>query len=69
MKDGKAYDPVSGAELALPEGAEDVINNNQMRGELDAALASIKLFSRRTRRCAPKPSRRCRSSPTKPSCR
>ena len=29
----------------MPEAAEDVINNNQMRGELDAALASIKLFS------------------------
>jgi urea transport system permease protein len=45
MKDGKGYDPVTGAELAVPEAAEDVINNNQMRGELDAALASIKLFS------------------------
>ncbi len=45
MKDGKAVDPVTGSELALPEGAEDVINNNQMRGELDAALASIKLFA------------------------
>ncbi|HEY6087258.1 MAG TPA: urea ABC transporter permease subunit UrtB [Burkholderiaceae bacterium] len=45
MKDGKGHDPVSGAELAVPEAAEDVINNNQMRGELDAALATIKLFS------------------------
>jgi urea transport system permease protein len=45
MKDGKGYDPVTGAALAVPEAAEDVINNNQMRGELDAALASIKLFS------------------------
>ena len=45
MKDGKGHDPVSGAEVAVPETAEDVINNNQMRGELDAALASIKLFS------------------------
>jgi len=45
MKDGKGYDPVTGAEVAVPEAAEDVINNNQMRGELDAALASIKLFS------------------------
>jgi len=45
VRDGKGYDPVTGAEVALPEAAEDVINNNQMRGELDAALASIKLFS------------------------
>ena len=45
IKEGKGYDPVSGVELAVPDTAEDVINNNQMRGELDAALASIKLFS------------------------
>ena len=45
MKDGKGFDPVSGAEVAVPDTAEDVINNNQMRGELDTALASIKLFS------------------------
>jgi urea transport system permease protein len=45
MKDGRGYDPLSGAEVVVPVGAEDVINNNQMRGELDVALASIKLFS------------------------
>ena len=45
MKDGKGFDPVSGAAVAVPEAAEDVINNNEMRSELDAALASIKLFS------------------------
>ena len=45
IKDGKGFDPVSGAEVPVPEAAEDVINNNQMRGELDAALASIMLFS------------------------
>jgi urea transport system permease protein len=45
MKDDKGYDPVTGAELAVPEEAEDIINNNEMRSELDAALASIKLFS------------------------
>ncbi len=45
IKDGKGHDPVTGAERAVPETAVDVINNNQMRGELDAALASIKLFS------------------------
>ncbi len=46
VRGGKGFDPVSGAELALPEVAEDVINNNRMRGELDSALATLKLFSR-----------------------
>ena len=45
IKNGKGYDPVTGSELAVPEAAEDVINSNQMRSELDVALASIKLFS------------------------
>ncbi|HZT55771.1 MAG TPA: urea ABC transporter permease subunit UrtB [Burkholderiaceae bacterium] len=48
MKDDKGHDPVSGAEVPVPEAAEDVVNNNQMRSELDAALASIKLFSAET---------------------
>ncbi|MCX7279083.1 MAG: urea ABC transporter permease subunit UrtB [Burkholderiales bacterium] len=42
----KTVDPASGAAVALPEDAEDVINNNQMRGELDNALAALKLFSK-----------------------
>jgi urea transport system permease protein len=42
----KTVDPASGATVALPEDAEDVINNNQMRGELDNALAALKLFSK-----------------------
>jgi urea transport system permease protein len=46
VRDGKAFDPVSGAELPLPADAEDVINNNLMRGELDSALAALKLFSK-----------------------
>jgi urea transport system permease protein len=45
VKDEKGRDPVSGAAVPVPATAEDVVNNNQMRGELDAALASIKLFS------------------------
>ncbi len=45
MKDGKGHDPVSGAEVPVPDSADDIVNNNQMRTELDAALASIKLFS------------------------
>jgi urea transport system permease protein len=45
MKDGRGFDPVSGAEVAVPEAAEDVINNNQMRTELGAALALVGLQS------------------------
>ena len=46
VRDGKGFDPVTGAELAVPDTAEDVINNNMMRGELEAALAGFKLFSK-----------------------
>ena len=46
VRDGQGFDPVSGAAAAVPEGAEYVVNNNRMRGELDAALASLRLFSR-----------------------
>ena len=44
MKDGKGHDPVTGAETPVPDAAEDVVNNNEMRSELDAALASVKLL-------------------------
>jgi urea transport system permease protein len=43
--DGQGQDPVTGAPVALPETAEDVMNNNRMRGELDTALAALKLLS------------------------
>jgi len=46
VKDSKGIDPVTGAAVAVPEGAEDLINNNRMRGELDNALAALKLFSK-----------------------
>ena len=46
IKDDKAYDPVTGAELKLPDTAEDVVNNNLMRGALDAAQAALKLASK-----------------------
>ena len=42
----KGVDPVTGVEFAVPDDAEDVINNNRMRGELDSALAALKLFSK-----------------------
>ena len=46
VKDNKAFDPVTGAETPLPIALEDIINNNRMRGELDTALAALKLFSK-----------------------
>ena len=46
VKDDKAFDPITGASLPLPPDAEDVINPNLMRGELDTALAALKLFSK-----------------------
>ena len=45
VRDDKATDPATGEALALPDDAEDVINNNRMRGEIDTALAVLKLFS------------------------
>jgi urea transport system permease protein len=41
----KTLDAATGAVVALPPDAEDVINNNQMRGALDNALAALHLFS------------------------
>jgi urea transport system permease protein len=46
VKDGKALDPVTGAAVPLPNAVEDIINNNRMRGELDTALAALKLLSK-----------------------
>lgn len=45
VRDGKAVDAATGAAVTLPEGAEDVVNNNRMRRELEAALAALQLFS------------------------
>ena len=45
VRDGKATDPVSGDATTLPDTAEDVINNNRMRGEIDAALSALQLLS------------------------
>jgi urea transport system permease protein len=45
VADDKATDPATGAATELPAEAEDVVNNNRMRGELDTALAALKLFS------------------------
>jgi urea transport system permease protein len=45
VRDGTATDPVTGAQARLPDDAEDVVSNNRMRGELDTAIAALKLFS------------------------
>ena len=45
LRDGQALNPVTGEPQALAENAEDVINNNRMRGEIDAALSALQLLS------------------------
>ena len=45
VKDGQGTDPVTGAPVSVPDDAEDVVNNNRMRGEFDTALASLQLMS------------------------
>jgi urea transport system permease protein len=54
VKDGQGFDPLSGDPVALPADLEDVVSNNRLRGELDSALAALKLFSgdEKTRRAA-----------------
>ena len=41
----KAKDAVSGTAVALPDNADDVINSNRIRRDIEAALAALKLFS------------------------
>ncbi len=45
VRGAKAIDAASGLEKSLPAAADDIINNNRIRGELKAALASLKLMS------------------------
>jgi urea transport system permease protein len=49
MRDGQAVDAATGNTEALPDTAEDVINNNRMRGEIEAALSALQLFSADTK--------------------
>ena len=44
VHDNQPRDAVTGALVALPPDAEEVVNNNRMRGEIDATLAWLKLF-------------------------
>ena len=40
---GKAGDPVTGAAIELPADAEDIVNNNLMRSEIEAGIAFLNL--------------------------
>jgi urea transport system permease protein len=45
VRNDKATDAVTGQAVTLPADAEDVVNNNRMRSELEGALAAVKLFN------------------------
>jgi len=46
VKDGKATDAVTGKVIdPIPEDAEEVVLNNRLRGEIDSAVAALKLAS------------------------
>ena len=45
VRDGQGLDPVTGEARTVPADAEDVMLNNRLRGEIDTALAALKLFS------------------------
>ena len=45
LREGSYVEAASGQPAQPPETAEDVVNNNRMRGELEAALAALNLFS------------------------
>ena len=48
VRNGQASDPVTGTPVALPDGVEDAMNNNRLRGEIAAALAALDLFAPET---------------------
>jgi urea transport system permease protein len=45
VTDGKAVDAASGKPATLPADAEDAVNNNRMRRELESAIAVLQLVS------------------------
>ena len=45
VKGDQVQDAATGAQAKLPESAEDVVNNNRMRGALTAVQSSLRLFS------------------------
>jgi urea transport system permease protein len=46
VKDDKAVEAATGAAATLPADAEDVVNNNRIRREFEAALAAMALFDK-----------------------
>jgi urea transport system permease protein len=46
VNDSDVIDAFTGKSVELPDDAEDVVNNNQMRGELDATISALNLFSK-----------------------
>ena len=45
VQNAKTLDAVTGLESKLPDDAQEVMLNNRMRAEIDAALATLQLFS------------------------
>ncbi len=45
IRDGRAIDAATLAEVALPSSAEDVVNNNRMRRILESSFAALQLLS------------------------
>ena len=45
VTEGKAVEAATGAAVTLPADAEDAVNNNRMRRELESAIAALKLYS------------------------
>jgi urea transport system permease protein len=45
VQGGTGIDPVTQESVTIPQDAQDVISNNRMRSELDAALSALRLFS------------------------
>jgi urea transport system permease protein len=41
----KAFDPVTGQPAELPADADDVVNSNRMRNEIESAISTLKLTS------------------------
>ena len=45
VHDDKAIDAITGQPVKLPDDAEDVSNNNRIRGALESALSGLRLLS------------------------
>ncbi len=45
VKGSEGLDLLTGQSKPLPDSAQDVVSNNRFRGEIDTALAALKLFS------------------------